>query len=70
MEALEALVAGLPERISQVESELADPGLYARDRAQFERLSAVLEAARSELSAAEDEWLALEARREALNAAR
>jgi ATP-binding cassette subfamily F protein uup len=70
LEALEALVAGLPERISQVESELADPGLYARDRAQFERLSEALEQARAELAEAEDEWLALEARREALNVPR
>jgi ATP-binding cassette subfamily F protein uup len=70
LEALEALVAGLPGRISQVESELADPGLYARDRAQFERLSDALEQARAELAEAEDEWLALEARREALNAPR
>jgi len=70
LETLEALVAGLPGRIAQVESELADPGLYARDRAQFERLSAALEQARAELAAAEDEWLALEARREALSAGR
>ncbi len=70
LEALEALVAALPERIAQMESGLADPGLYARDRAQFEGLSQALETARAELAQAEDEWLALEARREALNAAR
>jgi len=70
LEALEALVAGLPDRIAQLESGLADPGLYARDRGQFERLSQALEQARSELAEAEDEWLALEARREALSAGR
>jgi ATP-binding cassette subfamily F protein uup len=68
LEALEALVHALPERISQVETQLADPGLYARDRAQFERLSQALQQARAELADAEDEWLALEARREALSA--
>jgi ATP-binding cassette subfamily F protein uup len=70
LETLEALVHALPERISQVESQLADPGLYARDRGQFERLSQALEKARAELAEAEDEWLALEARREALSAGR
>ena len=56
--------------VAGLESELADPGLYARDRAQFERLSEALRQARAELAAAEDEWLALEARREALSASR
>jgi ATP-binding cassette subfamily F protein uup len=70
LETLEALVHALPGRIAQAESELADPGLYARDRAQFEQVSQALEAARSSLAEAEDEWLALEARREALTAPR
>jgi ATP-binding cassette subfamily F protein uup len=70
LDELAGLVETLPGRIAQVESQLADPGLYARDRAQFERLSGALEQARDELAQAEDEWLALEARREALNAPR
>jgi ATP-binding cassette subfamily F protein uup len=70
LEELEGLVVALPGRVAELESELADPSLYARDRAQFERLSAALEETRGKLANAEDEWLALEARREALNAAR
>jgi ATP-binding cassette subfamily F protein uup len=70
LEALEEAIEALPGRIAELESGLADPALYATDRAQFERLSAALEAARMALSEAEDEWLALEARREALSARR
>jgi len=39
---------------------------YARDPAKFDRLMQASERARSELGAAEEEWLALEAQREAL----
>ena len=53
-----------------LEADLADPGLYARDFAAFERINKSLEAARRELSSAEDEWLGLEERREALEASR
>ncbi len=67
---LETLVAAMPGKIAALETALADPGLYARDRAAFDRFSRALAAARVQLAAAEDEWLALEARREALEAAR
>ena len=70
LEELEALVAALPERIAVTERRLADPGLYARDAAAFQRLSGELATLRADLTAAEDEWLALEARREALAGAR
>jgi ATP-binding cassette subfamily F protein uup len=70
LEELERLVADLPTRIAGLETELADPGLYARDAAAFARLSGELETLRRRLSSAEDEWLALEARKEALSAAR
>jgi hypothetical protein len=43
---------------------LADPDLYARDRARFEAASSAFAAAREELTAAEEQWLALEMRRE------
>jgi ATP-binding cassette subfamily F protein uup len=43
---------------------LADPNLYARDRARFGAASSALAAAREELPAAEEQWLALEMRRE------
>jgi ATP-binding cassette subfamily F protein uup len=43
---------------------LADPDLYARDRARFEATCSAFAAAREELTAAEEQWLALEMRRE------
>jgi len=67
---LESLVAGLPDRIAGLERRLEDPGLYARDQAGFERISRELDAARAELAAAEEEWLELETRREALEGGR
>jgi ATP-binding cassette subfamily F protein uup len=63
---LEALTAELPGKIAALEAGLADPGLYTRDPAGFDRLSRALEAARTQLGAAEEEWLELEERREAL----
>jgi ABC transport system ATP-binding/permease protein len=67
---LEALVAGLPGKIAAQEAGLADPGLYGRDPAGFQQLSRELDTARAELAAAEEEWLALEERREALETGR
>ncbi|RAK58774.1 ABC transporter ATP-binding protein [Phenylobacterium hankyongense] len=67
---LERLVADLPAKIAALEAELGDPGLYARDRTAFDRISRTLDAARAQLSAAEEEWLALEERREALETGR
>jgi ATP-binding cassette subfamily F protein uup len=56
----------LPARIEEIdatvakgEAQLADPGLYARDPAQFARLTAALDALRAEKDAAELRWLAL-----------
>ena len=63
---LETLIADLPAKIAALETGLADPNLYARDPAGFERLNRALEAARTQLGAAEEEWLTLEERREAL----
>jgi ATP-binding cassette subfamily F protein uup len=67
---LEALTSELPGKITALEAGLADPGLYARDPAGFERLSRALETARKQLATAEEEWLELETRREALEAGR
>ena len=63
---LEALMPKLAEQIVQTERALHDPGLYARDAAAFHRLSQSLEAARTALAASEEEWIALEERRETL----
>ena len=63
---LETLIADMPGKITVLEGGLADPALYSRDPAGFERLNRALEAARAQLGAAEEEWLELEERREAL----
>ncbi|MDP3659088.1 ABC-F family ATP-binding cassette domain-containing protein [Phenylobacterium sp.] len=70
LEELEALSQSLPGRIAALELELADPGLYGRDPAAFQRVSKTLDAARRQLADAEEEWLSLEERREAMAAGR
>ncbi|MFN3521895.1 MAG: ABC-F family ATP-binding cassette domain-containing protein [Phenylobacterium sp.] len=67
---LEGLIADLPEKIARLEADLADPTLYGRDPAAFDRLGQALAAARSQLADSEEEWLELEERREALEAGR
>jgi ATP-binding cassette subfamily F protein uup len=66
LEELDRLINALPIEIDRIEATLADPGLYARDPTAFDRLMQAGERARTELGAAEEEWLALEAQREAL----
>jgi ATP-binding cassette subfamily F protein uup len=66
LEELEALVARLPAEIAKLDAELADPDLYARDRARFDRVMKAADKARADLAAAEEEWMALEEKREAL----
>jgi len=65
------LLAALPERMAGLEAEiaklqqaLAAPDLYARDRARFDRFTAALAERQASLAQAEEEWLALEMRRE------
>jgi ATP-binding cassette subfamily F protein uup len=67
---LETLIADLPDKIAKLETGLADPALYSRDPAGFERLSQALSLARAQLAAGEEEWLELEERREALETGR
>ncbi|MBV8682395.1 MAG: ABC-F family ATP-binding cassette domain-containing protein, partial [Caulobacteraceae bacterium] len=62
----EALVASLPDEIARLERTLADPNLYARDPSAFAKATEDLEEARARLAEAEEAWLELEARREAL----
>src|SRR5262249_47967549 len=59
MEAAHSEIAGLQAR-------LADPDLFARDRAAFDTASGRLPLAQAELAAMEEEWLTLEMRREEL----
>jgi ATP-binding cassette subfamily F protein uup len=60
----------MPGKMATLEAALADPNLYSRDPAGFDRYSRALEAARAQLAAAEEEWLTLEERREALESGR
>lgn len=66
LQELDAAIAALPGKIAGLETDLHDPNLYSRDPSGFAKLSGALEAARAELAAAEEEWLELEERREAL----
>ncbi len=70
LEELEKLIAEAPGKTAALEARLADPGLYGRDPAAFQALSRQLDQTREGLAAAEEEWLALEERREALQSAR
>ncbi len=63
---LETLTAKLPGDIAALEKGLEDPGLYARDPGGFDKIMKELDRLRAQLSAGEDEWLALEEKREAL----
>jgi ATP-binding cassette subfamily F protein uup len=65
LEALPAEMERLGREIGKLEQFLSDPGLYARDPRAFDKASAELGARRTALEAAEDEWLTLEALREA-----
>jgi ATP-binding cassette subfamily F protein uup len=67
---LETLIADAPGKIAALETRLADPGLYARDPKDFQQISQKLDTARAQLSAAEEEWLGLETKREALETRR
>ncbi len=67
---LDGLIHDLPAKIAAIEAGLADPDLYARDPTGFDRLSRALAEARAKLASAEEEWLTLEERREALDSGR
>ncbi len=59
-------IAALEAEIERLGATLADPGLYARDAATFAKTSQALETAQQHLAAKEEEWLALEIKRETL----
>jgi ATP-binding cassette subfamily F protein uup len=66
LEELDKLMPKLVGDILAMERRLEDPGLYARDPAGFDALMRRLDAARSTLAGAEEEWLMLETLRENL----
>jgi ATP-binding cassette subfamily F protein uup len=63
---LEALMPKLSAAIAREEAHLADPNLYTRQPAKFDAALKTLDKLRADLAKAEEEWLDLEARREAL----
>jgi ATP-binding cassette subfamily F protein uup len=60
LETLPDRMVVLEAEVKRLQDKLADPKLYARDRAAFDKTSAALTAAQVELSAAEERWLELE----------
>ena len=66
LEEAEKEIATLPGEIEALETKLSDPGLYARDPKGFDALTAQADALRTRLAQAEEDWLALEEKREGL----
>jgi ATP-binding cassette subfamily F protein uup len=66
LEELEALIAKLPGDILGLEQKLEDAGLFARDPKGFDKIMGNAAHMRKTLAAAEEEWLALEEKREGL----
>jgi ATP-binding cassette subfamily F protein uup len=64
LDQLPGRIDALTAEIAKLEADLADPNLYAKDAARFQRLASRAETARSELDEAEVRWLELEAKRE------
>jgi ATP-binding cassette subfamily F protein uup len=64
LETLPAEIARLGAEAHALQTKLADPDLYARDRRAFDETSRSLAAAQSALAAAEEKWLELELLRE------
>jgi ATP-binding cassette subfamily F protein uup len=59
-------IAAAELRMADLEQQLSDENLYARDPARFTKLSAELAKIRAQKDADEERWLVLEMEREAL----
>ena len=68
LEELDGLMPRLHAEIAALEKRLEDAGLYARDPKAFQATMTALDKTRATLAAAEEEWLALEEKKEALAA--
>jgi len=68
LETLPARIAAQEAEIVKLSKTIADPNLYASDRAAFDKASAALAAAQADLAMFEDEWLRLEELREQVEA--
>ena len=60
LETLPKTIAALEADIARTEREMADPKLFAKDPGRITKLAGLLDAKRSDLAKAEDEWLSLE----------
>lgn len=63
---IDGLIPKLQAEIAKLETDLADPALYARDPEGFNKKSARIGAAREELDGVEMEWLEIEEKRAGL----
>ncbi|MBB4660018.1 ABC-F family ATP-binding cassette domain-containing protein [Parvularcula dongshanensis] len=66
LDTLPDTIASLEAEIEALQAELADPALFTAKPDRFAAASKRLDAAQGELSGAEDQWLELEEKREAL----
>ena len=64
LETLPGRIAALEAVKAKLQKALEDPGLYARDLAEFNRRTAALTKTEGELAEAEEQWLDLEMQRE------
>ncbi|MBL8581556.1 MAG: ABC transporter ATP-binding protein, partial [Rhizobiaceae bacterium] len=64
LESLPAKIAEAEKAIAALEAKLADPTVFSRDPATFNKTAAELEKARVQVAAMEEEWLELEMLRE------
>ncbi len=70
LEALPSEISALERKVAALQTELADADLYRRRPARFAEATAALSSLQAQLAQAEERWLDLEAKREALEAAR
>ena len=63
---VEATIPRLTAEIEKLEAQIADPTLFSRDAELFDKVNTGLEAARTSLEKAEEDWLEIEAMKEAL----
>jgi ATP-binding cassette subfamily F protein uup len=66
LETLPGKMEAASAEIGKLEGKLADPALYTKEPAAFQKLAASLDAERAKLAAMEEEWLELEMLREEL----
>jgi ABC transport system ATP-binding/permease protein len=66
LETLPGLVAAIERDMAKLSVLLAEPDLYARDRARYDKASEMLSALQAKHTASEEEWLRLEMLREEL----